>query len=658
MKPEDLMKFHFISDPQISPDGSEILFHKGVITEKNKVLNHLWLLDCHTRHSRQLTQGENGVGSGRWSPGGKEIAFVSGREKPSQQIYLLPREGGEARKLTNLPEGALNGLTWSPDGKLLAFQFRAVPHERTTAASKEREEKGLSTPPWVLEDLFYKLDGDGVFGGARHTLWVVSVETGEMREVYKGDPTGFGSFEWLPDSSGFIVAHSAHREPILHDPNDQLFFVPLEGEPEQITQWEGVTINRIAVSPDGRRIAFLGDTDPRDVWGTRNVKVYGLNRNGAELRCLSQDDYCLSVPSLSDTGAGGEPFLSWLPDSETLRVMVGWWGEAHIATVSWSEPGVKPLTFGKFVLGLGNLSQDGTKQALVHATKTTLNEVALWDGHSVQTLTDFNGPVLAELDLVEPEDQTLVTEDGSTLHFWVMQPKSAAKIPAIIEIHGGPHTQYCHAYFHEFQVLCAAGYAVVFSNPRGSKGYGEAHTRAIERNWGDKDWIDIRSLLEWLKGQSWVDPGRIGVMGGSYGGYMTNWAIGHTTDFRAAITDRCVLNWTSMAGSCDFPLNRKGYFGANAWEPHEAISHLWQQSPLSHWHKVNTPTLVIHSEGDLRCPIEQGDQAFATLKALGVKTRYVRYPASTSHGLSRTGPPDLRLHRLHQILIWWDEHLA
>jgi len=274
-----------------------------------------------------------------------------------------------------------------------------------------------------------------------------------------------------------------------------------------------------------------------------------------------------------------------------------------------------------------------------------------------KTVTAFNKPLYDEVQIVKPEESWVPSTDGIKVHTWIMRPDGAKSVAAVLEIHGGPHTQYGWAFFHEFQLLCAQGYTVVFSNPRGSKGYGEEFCAAIRGDWGNKDWDDVSAVMEWMKKLPGIDKSRMGVMGGSYGGYMTNWVISHTHDFKAAITDRCIINWMSAGSTSDFPLNKDGYFGSQVWGSHERIAKLWQQSPISHFESVKTPTLIIHSEGDLRCNIEQGDQTFFVLKSLGVETRYIRYPVSTSHGLSRGGPPDLRLHRLGEIVNWWKKWL-
>jgi dipeptidyl aminopeptidase/acylaminoacyl peptidase len=280
-------------------------------------------------------------------------------------------------------------------------------------------------------------------------------------------------------------------------------------------------------------------------------------------------------------------------------------------------------------------------------------------------LTGLNDAFFKEVETSRPTDFWVTAEDGWKTHAWLMLPPKHARrtarrgrLPAVLEIHGGPHAAYGWAFFHEFQCLAAQGYAVVYGNPRGSKGYGEAHAQAITGRWGDRDWADVSALVGWTRGRRDLDPRRLGVMGGSYGGYMTNWAVGHTRAFKAAVTDRCVSNMVSMTGTSDYPFGVGSYWPGSPWGSLEDIAPLWKSSPIAHFDGVKTPMLVIHSEGDLRCNIEQAEQVFTALQVRGVESRFVRYPATTSHGLSRGGPPDLRVHRLGEILRWWRRHLG
>jgi dipeptidyl aminopeptidase/acylaminoacyl peptidase len=310
-------------------------------------------------------------------------------------------------------------------------------------------------------------------------------------------------------------------------------------------------------------------------------------------------------------------------------------------------------------LNPGNASRDGQSISVVVSDATRLPEVGLFDlaSQKVRILATLNDVLMKDISISAPAEFSAEAEDGSKVHGWVIRTSGAGCHPAILEVHGGPHGQYGWAFFHEFQVLAAAGYTVVYSNPRGSKGYGEAHCAAIKGAWGKKDWMDVQAVLEWMKAQPDIDASHIGIMGGSYGGYMTNWAVGHSREFKAAITDRCVSNLVTQGMTSDFPFQPDSYWPGIPWSSLENIAELWRQSPIAYFDQVETPMLIIHSEGDLRCNIGQSEAVFTALQQRGIESRFVRYPQSTFHGLSRSGPPDLRIHRLHEILNWWKKHL-
>lgn len=660
---EDLLRFENVADPQINGDGTLILFSKKHTNEKNKNITNLYTVDLDG-HVQQWTQGEGGDGHGRWSPDGKTIAFVSGREKPCPQIFLISVSGGEARKLTHLPEGSIGGFRWSPNGKLIAFTFREQHKDWTEKAKKEREEKGLSTPPRELDDIWYRYDGDGYFGPQRFKIYIVDVASGKHREIYHKCPMGMYDFDWSPKSDELAVLHTGNKRPMFEPANDQIYRVKLDGKATQLKGLPKGPKSAIRWSPDGKLLAYLGHPHETDPWGTCNQRLWTVPANGGTPTCMTpDDDYCLAAGTLSDTReAGHSGLLEWSPDSKAIYTQVPWQGESQIGFVELAKPGkAKLLTKGHHVLSMGNISKDGEKIACTYSDSVRLNEVAVYDlsksKDKPKILTHFNDAFLAEVHVSEPEELWLESPDGNKVHAWVLKPqgfKAPKKYAAVLEIHGGPHGQYGWTFFHEFQLLAAQGYVVVYSNPRGSKGYGEEFTSAIRGDWGNKDWQDIQTVQHWMQHQPFIHAGQIGVMGGSYGGYMTNWAIGHTNDFRAAITDRCVSNLVSMGGSSDFVQTEDVYWKGVFFGDIEA---LWKNSPLAYFKNVKTPTLIIHSEGDLRCNIEQSEQVFSALHHLGVETRFVRYPQSTSHGMSRSGPSDLRIHRLKEITNWWKEHL-
>lgn len=666
IQPEDLKRFRHVSEPRIDPDGSRILFSVKRLAEKNKNEVHLYTLDLFDHSVKQWTFGAGANSGARWSPDGKLIAFQSRRgEQASAQIHLLSTDGGEARALTQLPEGNMSALKWSPDGKWIAFTFRETAAEFTKAAQTEREKDGLSTPPMVVTSLFYRLDGDGFYLQQRYALYVVEVATGQVRPLYRAEKDEVESFDWLPDSSGLVVSEGWWEANYAQEPVDSRITVVRLDTSTHILQ--GLPVGEkygLAVSPDGELVAYLGLAGRDDDRGDYNRHLFVAPIKGGEARCLSaNDDYCLSVGVNSDTKSDDGTTLTWSPDSRALYVQIGWHGAMQIGYVPLEEGGVRLLTEGHHLVYLGNRDRSGEKFACTYGNAIRLQEIALLDlseaSPAPKVLTDLNASLYDEVHLIEPESHWVESTDGAQVQVWTLTPTTSGttKHPAVLEIHGGPHMMYGYSFMHEFQLLAAAGYVVVYSNPRGSKGYGEAHTSAIRNSWGVKDWEDIESVTRWMQHHPNIQAGRMGVMGGSYGGYMTNWVVGHTHAFRAAITDRCVSNLVSKAGNSDYVWRPNGYWEGYAYGGWDKIRTLWNQSPIAYFDQVQTPMLVIHSEDDLRCNIEQSEQVFAALQQRGIPSRFVRYPHGTSHGMSRNGPADLRLHRLGEILSWWQKYL-
>lgn len=660
IRPDDIEKIRFLSDPQLSPSGDIVLFTEKTVGEKNDYLTRIWIVDADGgSEARPFTAGPKDSYA-RWSPDGEHIAFIRPVEN-TPQVHIIPRSGGEASPRTSLPEGTIRGFAWSPDGTRLALAFRETAPEWTKAAKEEREKVGTSTPPWVIDHPWYREDGDGYFGGQRFELYVIDVATGAHDKLYS-DPLGDFSFAWSPDGREIAVTSNRSKKASVEPWHSSVYRIDVRSK--KVKELRGVPAGPktgLAWSPDGRSLAYASREGTEDIYGTENLElwVYDLDRSKAR-SLTSAEDYCLLSIALTDTsGAVFGPTIRWAPDSRNVYLLLGWEGESHVARIPRRGGPIEFLTQGKYLHSIGNVSVD--RVALLQGSATKLDEVAVGEfdgqGFSVRPLTNRNGALLGELQLARPRSHWIRSADGNRVQVWSLFPPHRAqrgKFPAVLEIHGGPHAMYGLGFFHEFQVLAAQGYAVFFSNPRGSKGYGQAHCAAIRGAWGGPDWVDVQAVTEFMKDHANVDPKRMGVMGGSYGGYMTNWVIGHTQDFAGAITDRCVSNLVSMAGNSDYLQVPDSYWPGNHWDRPEV---LWEQSPVRYLGSCKTPTLIIHSEGDLRCNIEQAEQVHSVLTLRGVPTRFVRYPRETSHGMSRGGPPDLRVHRLKEILSWWERWL-
>jgi len=663
---DDLLKFHFISDPQISPDGRNVVFVKKHVGEKkSEYVNNLWLVPAEGAEPQQFTNGGKDAHP-RWSPDGRTIAFISARDKHKPQIYTIPATGGEATALTDFPEGTIATFKWSPSGDHLAVQFRENDPDWTQDAKKKREKNGQSEPPRVLDHWWYRLDGDGYFNGQRFALYRVDAKTGEHKKIYDKDRLGLFSFDFSPDGKKIVIGSNRDKKAGLRAWNDDLLLLDVNSrKTTPIKNLPNGPKDHVLFSPDGKYIAYAGREGEDSTYSTENLELWVCDINTGKARSLTGNtDYCLMATALTDSAdVKFGPNIRWSADSKRIYMNIGWHGENHIASAPVRGGEVTFHTSGKLDHQMGSISRDGRTMALTIGKPDALPEVhvAPLNGQSSEInttpLTTFNAPLFKKRKVSKPTSHWIKAEDGHPVQVWCIKPpeyKSNKKYPAILEIHGGPHAQYGVAFFHEMQLLAGEGYVVFLSNPRGSKGYGRDHCAAIRGAWGGDDWRDVKAVTEYMKSRPFVDTKRMGVMGGSYGGYMTLWTIGHTNDFKAAISDRCVSNLHSMAGSSDFVEVPDQYFPGNAWDKPEA---LWDSSPLKHIGKVKTPTLLIHSEGDLRCNVEQAEQVFSALQVRGVASRFVRYPRSTSHGLSRSGPPDLRLHRLEHISNWWKNHL-
>jgi len=651
---EDLLTLQTIGDVQISPDGAQVAFVRTVTdTDKNKYKSEIWRVPADgSRSPRQFTAGAASASSPRWSPDGTQIVFISDRQDEAAQIFLIAADGGEALALTTLEPGGVQGLHWSPDGSQIAFLYRATPVNYTKKAVEERKEKGLSSPPRVHTRLFYRLDGFGYFDGEYWQVAVADVSTGKTRVLTSGE-FSCSSVTWSPD--GKTLAFLSDRRPdgdALPDADTQVWTVPAAGgELAQINAPNGDK-SGFTWSPNGSQFAYTGNPDALDQWGTNNDRVFVLPVTGGEARDLmGHTDKAVGALAISDVGGGGGEDLVWSANGMTLYFPVSESGDVRLCKIAAAGGDLVYLTEATQVVG--SFSIAGETFAASISKPTMPGEVFVGE----RQLSHLNQPWLDEIALQTPEPFAIPNGSGGEVPGWFLTPpnfEANGTAPLVVYVHGGPHLQYGNMLFHELQWLAAQGYVVAYANPRGSKGYGEAHTKAIKGDWGGPALADVEAVVDEAIQRGYADPKKTAIMGGSYGGYLTAWAVGHTDRFACAIADRLVNDLPSMAGTCDFPWSHGTYYKGNSWDD---PSDLWHHSPLAYAGKINTPLLLIHSDGDLRCPVSQAEELFAALRLQRKPVEFVRYPAETSHGLSRSGPPDLRLDRLQRNLAWLDKYL-
>lgn len=654
----DLYLFHLVSQPQISPDGGLAVYCEHSVDEKpEKKYAHLWAVSLPDGEPRQITYGKQSDTAPRFSPDGGTIAFLSNREDEKQlQIYLLPTDRGEARRLTDL-KGTIESFSWSPDGAHLLLQFRAKDPEEIEREEDEAKKK-LGTVCREITRVFYKEDGVGYLPHTRRHLWVVDAKTGEARQVTQGDVFDEWDPAWSPNGEKIVFCSNHADDPDLDPDAVDLFVVAASGgEMRRIDTPVGPKSNP-SFSPDGRDIAYYGHEGRGEGW--KNTRLWVVSANGeSEARCITcAHDFDISPWTINDMGSLPQVAPTWSKNGDAIYFQVAYHGNTVLRRATLDGV-VSDVIDRDGVVGVFSFDRDQERLVYFHGDMKDPGQVFLREitGGNERQLTRVNADLLDEIDLGEIEEVWFEGADENDVQGWIITPPGfdpRKKYPSILEIHGGPRVQYGNFFMHEFYYLAAQGNVVYFCNPRGGQGYGEAHSKAIWNDWGGADYADLMVWVDYVTNRSYVDPERMGVTGGSYGGYMTNWIIGHTQRFAAAVTQRSVSNLISMYGSSDFNWAFQEEFGNIP--PWEDMENYWRQSPIRYIGNAVTPTLVIHSENDMRCPIEQGEQVFVALKRLGVDTKMVRFP-DEPHGLSRGGRTDRRIARLEQISSWFQRHL-
>jgi dipeptidyl aminopeptidase/acylaminoacyl peptidase len=687
-RPDDLYQLRVPVEVAPSPDGSRICFTvKTSAPDRDGYRSALWIVPSDgSAPERQLTLGTRRDSSPRWSPDGSAIAFLSDRgavlakggatDRPrgddqapveghgDVQVWLLPADGGEARQLTHLPED-VQDLAWSPDGLRLCL-VTASADERPRRA--DRGSIGPGRDARITDRLMYQMNGMGYIADRVQNLWTVDVAGGSLHRLTSGSSHDHQP-AWSPDGATIAFTSDRHADADLSWRTD-VYVIDAGGGPvRRVTGGRGErAFEQPTWSPDGASIATTGHRYPRANASSTGVWVFDA-AGESEGRDLVGDDALDAGAGMNSDLAGiPVPGIAWGPDGSWLVFGAPVEGSYELWRAHLDGAPAERLTTGQHALTRPRavVSGDGLRVALVAGDAVTPWEVAVLDvprstrrgGRPgvARTLTRLMAG-WADIELVAPVTRWHET-DGRRVQGWFLEAprRDGRPAPLVVQIHGGPATLYGWALMWEWQCLVAAGISVYACNPRGSQGYGADFCYANLADWGDGPMADVMGGVDALVEDGLADPTRLGVTGGSYGGYLTAWMIGHTDRFAAAVSCRGVYDLTSqmLSGDIGGPTFGRLEFGVQPWEDPDLYR---RHSPLTYARQMVTPLLIQHAENDLRCPISQAEELFATLRSMRKPVRLMRTPGE-SHELTRSGTPFRRVENLERIRDWFVHFLV
>jgi dipeptidyl aminopeptidase/acylaminoacyl peptidase len=701
-RPDDLSRLRVASEPRLSPDGRHAVVVIQTVAPGSEGYRHaIWQVPTDgSTPARRLTLGTRHDRHPRFSPDGRTLAFISDRRtyveddpeaadrdrharpagtndrEDGDQIHLLPLDGGEARRLTDLPRG-VDGFEWSPDGSRLvvvstSYGATRAEDDRRRGIERRREP---GTPPdsdyRFIDRLDYMLNGAGFTYDRIPHLWLVDAATGEASRLTDGRAAD-GQPAWSPDGGRIAFTSNRRRDADLIAEHRDIHVVDVATRAvSAITRGPRSMFGAPTWLPDGKTIAALGHRleggagSRNDIWLFR---ADGRDATPSGGRNLSQGHDLMPGSGMnSDVTKGEGPKLAPSRGGRWLHFTAPIDGSYELWRIAVADGRVERLTEGRhYVSGFHAVPNEtdragGTRIAYLRSSATETPDVWLLDtGGSARSkmrprrLSSFDGDVLGELELRTPVERH-VTVDGRDIQGWLL-PAGDGPRPLVVEIHGGPHTLYGWSLVWEFQVLAAAGISVFYCNPRGSEGYGEAFNAANHRDWGPGPARDVLAGVDALVADGLADPDRLGVTGGSYGGYLTSWIVGHDDRFRAAMTCRSVNEMSVLFTTGDISGGdwARLEFGSTPWEDPDYFREI---SPLTYADRIRTPLLIQHSEHDIRTTIAQAEALFTVLRSFRRPVRLLRVPEET-HELTRSGTPFRRIENLRVVESWFRHFLV
>lgn len=645
---EDVFQLYYVSKPLVDSQGRQVLYLRhSMDIMKDRSRSNLWLLDRKSGEQRPITTGPNSITNPVLSPDDKRVAYIT-KDDVGSQLFVSWLDNSRLAQLTRLPHKPKN-LAWSADGQWLAFSM-LVEADQPTMGKLPRKPQAAewAAPPVVVERSVYRHDGSGDKAHGYEQVFVISADGGSMRQVTSGDFHHQGSIGWARDGKALYLSANRNADWAKDVSNSDIYRIDLgTGAIAALTDRKGPD-DSLSVSPDGKRIAFTGWDDQR--MGYHRKRLYVMNIDGSGRKELLPDlDRSIVNPQWSDDGR--YIYFQYDDKGDTLLAAVKLSGDMDILARNLGGTALgRPYTAADFSVG-GNGVYAYTSGSPAFPAELSVGE----RGQKPQQVTRLNQNLLAHRELAQLEELWLKSSaDQRDIQAWIAKPPGfdpSKKYPLILEIHGGPFAAYGPHFAAEVQLYAAAGYVVLYVNPRGSTSYGEEFANLIHHNYPSQDFDDLMSAVDATIAKGYVDPEQLYVTGGSGGGVLTAWIVGTTDRFRAAVVAKPVINWTSFVLTADMsPYFARYWFDKLPWEDQE---NYWRRSPLSRVGNVTTPTMLLTGEADLRTPMSETEQYYQALKLAGVDSAMVRMPGA-SHSIYKR--PSQLLGKVAAILEWFERY--
>ena len=648
--PQDIFELERTVDPQISPDGGQIVYVRtGSDVMTDQARTSLWIINADGSGHRPLTTGTASYSQPRWSPDGDRLSYVSSADGRSQ-VFVRWMDTGQEAQLTNLTRNP-GGLSWSPDGEWIAFSMFVAEDEGTLSAAMPTQPEGADWGPaiTVIDALNYRADGAGYTDEGFTHLFVLPAEGGTPRQVTSGPFNHGGAPQWTADGSALVFSANRHPDGNRLQPlNSEVFRIGLsDGALTQLTDRYGPDGNP-QVSPDGQSIAYTGFDDEHQGYQITRLSVMNADGNGSHVLTPELDRDVQGARWAAD---GGGLYFQYDDEGNTKLAYVSLDGDVEVITGD-----VGGLSLGRpYGGGQFTLADNGRLAFTLGRPEHPADLAVVSRGGDARRLTSLNEDLLGHKTLGAVEEIWWESSyDGRRVQGWIVTPPgfdSSRRYPLLLEIHGGPFANYGDRFAAELQLYAAAGYVVLYTNPRGSTSYGEEFGNLIHHNYPGQDYDDLMSGVDAVIALGYVDEDNLFVTGGSGGGVLSAWIVGSTDRFRAAAVQKPVINWYSFVLNADGPaFFYKYWFPGPPWE-HEA--HYMARSPISRVGNVTTPTMLITGEEDYRTPISETEQFYGALKIQGIDAAMVRIPDS-GHGIAAR--PSNLIAKVQYILGWFDQY--